>query len=175
MVFGCTGGFLEGSFAYMATTGIFTDFNYPYTLSEQFSEGVCKKASINPKSMQIFIKDFSTIQSKSCDDLRIRLSVQPLAVGMAGRLLVLYHSGIFNGCTPENEIDHAVVLVGYQQGKGWKIKNSWGTEWGENGYGWLADGNTCKICEMAFYPILEESRGYANMIADRKLIKCPQN
>jgi hypothetical protein len=33
---------------------------------------------------------------------------------------------------------HAVVLVGWDDGKGaWKIKNSWSTQWGEQGYGWV--------------------------------------
>jgi len=51
-------------------------------------------------------------------------------------------------------------LVGYKSGKGWKIKNSWGPRWGENGYAWIKDGNTCKICEIAFYPIPSLRKGY---------------
>lgn len=33
---------------------------------------------------------------------------------------------------------HAIVLVGYDDAKNaWKIQNSWGTTWGDAGYGWI--------------------------------------
>ena len=45
-------------------------------------------------------------------------------------------------CRCGKQIDHAILLVGYGTGttgkeKGidyWKIKNSWNTDWGEDGY-----------------------------------------
>jgi len=47
----------------------------------------------------------------------------------------------------ETKINHAVLLVGFSSSQGyWKIKNSWSTQWGENGFIRLASGNTCGLC-----------------------------
>jgi len=60
-----------------------------------------------------------------------------LAGVMASGPLQSYRGGIFSGCYPNSRIDHAISVVGYGTENGvdyWLIKNSWGTNWGENGY-----------------------------------------
>jgi len=64
-----------------------------------------------------------------------------------------YTSGIMqpgSACDPAG-VNHAVLLVGYGTDasgqKFWKIKNSWGPTWGENGYLRLARNvaNSCGV------------------------------
>merc|ERR1719336_3699120 len=41
-------------------------------------------------------------------------------------------------CNPSVKINHAITVVGWGQENGenyWMIKNSWGTSWGDNGFG----------------------------------------
>merc|ERR1711944_364802 len=51
-----------------------------------------------------------------------------------------YEGGIFDGCSYEEniEINHGVQLVGYgtdaEHGDYWIVRNSWGPEWGEEGF-----------------------------------------
>jgi len=48
-----------------------------------------------------------------------------------------YKGGIFAGCPSNSKTDHAVTVVGYGNENGqdyWLIKNSWGQDWGENGF-----------------------------------------
>lgn len=49
-----------------------------------------------------------------------------------------YRSGIFDDPAANNcSLNHAIALIGYSEEDGnkyWKIRNSWGKWWGEDGY-----------------------------------------
>ena len=72
-----------------------------------------------------------------------------------------YKSGIFDkekcGC---KKLDHSVLVVGYGEENGtefWIVKNSWSTDWGEDGYIRLAmkEGRgTCCVQDYPHYPLM---------------------
>jgi len=81
----------------------------------------------------------------------------PLAVALNAAYVEDYTSGIIDPwfddeCDP-TELDHALLIVGYGVDSGdfgstpyWIVKNSWGADWGENGYFRIyRGGNTCGI------------------------------
>jgi hypothetical protein len=63
--------------------------------------------------------------------------------------MIFYHSGIFNNCS--TSLNLAVLLVGMNS-QYWRLKNSWGTSWGESGYIRINRGNTCGVCMAGTYP-----------------------
>jgi hypothetical protein len=80
-----------------------------------------------------------------------------VAVAAGSSYWMLYAGGILNQCG--TAIDHGVLVVGVFQNSTtnyWKVKNSWGTSWGEAGYIRLnrntLSGDICNICSFGFYP-----------------------
>ena len=146
---GCSGGYLEGPFNFMEVNGVETEFIYPYTSGADAQTGECRSTNGPYK-----IRSFRGLTSGDCNELQTALSKKPITVGITGTQLQLYSEGVFDGC--DSALNHAVLVVGHRPGVAWKIKNSWGTGWGQEGYGWIADGNTCRICDLAYEPFLTE-------------------
>ena len=82
--------------------------------------------------------------SERVSQMKQALAQQPVAVLMNATctLFQTYSSGIITdddqcACASGDCLDHAVLMVGYDDTSNppsFKIKNSWGTDWGESGY-----------------------------------------
>lgn len=85
--------------------------------------------------------------------------VGPVSVGMNAAHFQSYSGGVFSdsGCDI-NDMNHGVVTVGYGTENNvpyWLIKNSWGADWGENGYfKMIRNRNQCGIAQDISYPTL---------------------
>jgi C1A family cysteine protease len=66
-----------------------------------------------------------------------------------------YKSGVYTGCptNPETSfanINHAVILVGYDINGNYIIKNSWGTNWGQSGFGVVSKDADCGLSAFVY-------------------------
>jgi len=89
------------------------------------------------------------------NSLKVAVYQQPVNVAVDGENAEwqFYKSGVMDNSFCTQNVNHAVLAVGYSSDY-WKIKNSWGADWGEDGYIRLKFGsNTCGIAIMPSFPI----------------------
>merc|ERR1712232_940750 len=93
----------------------------------------------------------------SSSGLKSTLSQQPVSVTVNAGQLQLYGNGVVTG-NCQGQINHAVIAVGYgTDGQDYfKIRNSWGTSWGEAGNIRLAQngGSQGTACLYQYAPVV---------------------
>ncbi|KAH7292194.1 hypothetical protein KP509_29G055400 [Ceratopteris richardii] len=156
--YGCDGGLMDPSFEWVIKNrGINTETGYPY-VSGAGTTKFCKWFKKMKKAVKIY--GYEDVEPNNEDALMCAVAQQPVSVAInAGtRDFQLYAGGVFNSCSDDpNEIDHAVLAVGYgaEHGKDyWIVKNSWTTEWGLDGYVHIerSTGNTRGVCGIHSFP-----------------------
>ncbi|CAG9855681.1 unnamed protein product [Phyllotreta striolata] len=129
----CDGGSPKWAFEFMKEKGVRLESDYPYN-AEQNN---CK----NLTTPVLFVDFNSTCFQNSMDEVVLKEAVRqngPLSVCLyVTYRWRFYKSGVWfhNQCSDFS--NHCLVLVGYgtENGKNyWLIKNSWGPNWGENGF-----------------------------------------
>lgn len=153
---GCNGGFTENAFDY-AKEGLETDSDYPYTSGKAGVTGAC-----NADSSKYVVKTtgYTTVSSsaKGESDMASYVSkTGPLSVCVDASRWSSYSGGILSTCG--SSVDHCVQAVGIDESNGyWKVRNSWGTSWGESGFIRLAYGeNLCEIASDANYASVDKA------------------
>jgi len=157
----CDGGWPEDAYEYIKKNGgIDTEESYPYEAQDGQSDGTCR---YNPDHIGARVSGFTRVKTGDEDALKHAVATQgPCSVAIDARNLSFqFHSGgIYSNpdCSSES-LDHAVLVVGYgtENGKDfWLIKNSWGKDWGEDGYFRMARNanNMCGVATDATYPIV---------------------
>ena len=143
---GCNGGLMENTFTWLKSHGSMLESDYPY---KQYQD-TCKD---DPTKYVMKISGYTKLQSRDEDEIKEFLyKTGPLAIAVNAAALQFYSGGILDisdlFCDPDS-INHAVTLVGYgaeDEQDYWIVKNSWGENWGEEGYFRIARGKgTCGI------------------------------
>ena len=129
---GCQGGSMEAAFKYVIDNGLCSEKSYPYT----GVEGNCMDCDpiINISSYRDIIPNHEEIP-------KLIVHQQPVSVAIQANLrsFQLYSSGVYSDPSCGTKLDHGVLIVGYghvpfSEMDYWIVKNSWGPNWGENGY-----------------------------------------
>ncbi|CAL8301669.1 unnamed protein product [Arctogadus glacialis] len=140
----CRGGLPSNAYASIETLGgLETETDYSYTGHKASCDFTSKKVVAYINSSLELSKDEKEIAAWLAEN-------GPVSVALNAFAMQFYKKGVSHPlkifCNPWM-IDHAVLLVGYGERKGipfWAIKNSWGEDYGEQGYYNLYRGS--KLC-----------------------------
>jgi len=157
---GCGGGEQSDAFCWTYhNKGLCSEADWPYT-SGGGQDGFTCFTNCTPA---VTVSGYKAVPKGNEKALMQALLLGPVSIGVdaAANPFMLYKKGIINAKTCGKQIDHAILLVGFGTGtegaeKGidyWKIKNSWNTDWGEEGYLRIARGSDiCAVADGALYP-----------------------
>ena len=145
----CNGGLMDNAFKWVQKNGgIDSEFQYPYA---------AEKLSCNKFKLQLHvatIDGFEDVPPGDEKELEKAVSQQPVSIAIEAdtKAFMLYQGGVFDSKECGSQVDHGVLVVGYgyddhpnateathhhhknHHRHFWKVKNSWGNQWGEGGF-----------------------------------------
>eukprot|EP00079_Xenopus_tropicalis_P009789 XP_002934107.1 PREDICTED: cathepsin S-like [Xenopus tropicalis] len=149
---GCINGNLLSAFRYMEKYGIMEESSYRYT----GQEADCRRR------VHTGLKVNAIYNVTDGDENVLKNAVGtvgPVSVAVDARQngFRTYKSGVYFDPYCTLHVTHAVLVVGYGREYGndyWLVKNSWGVDWGDQGYVKMARNRNshCGIANQAFYP-----------------------
>lgn len=143
----CDGGLMEYIYEYGE--------EFAMSFKMEYGHKTCYKR-IAPSHIKIKSYDVQSIDdNENIEDhipkLLLKYGVITVGIDSDNNYIDNYVSGTFDETKCGTNIDHAVAIVGYTE-TDYIVKNSWGTDWGENGFFKLKRGvNACGLAEYVSY------------------------
>jgi len=152
---GCNGGNMNTAMEYTASNGIELESDYPYTAQDgqcQYNKGKSNKAN----------SGYNFIDTQSATALKAAIANQPVSIAIEAdqRVFQFYNTGVIKKSCGDS-LDHGVLAVGYTTvGKveAFIVKNSWGSDWGQQGYVYISTDGTQNngngVCGILAQPVV---------------------
>ena len=148
---------MDFAFAYIKDNGgIDTEESYPY----EGEDDPCRYNKRNRGATDIGFVDIPQGDENALKGAIATIGPVAVAIDASQSSFQFYSEGVYSepNCSPMN-LDHGVLAVGYGTDENtgedyWLVKNSWGEEWGDQGYIRMARNkdNMCGIASSASYP-----------------------
>jgi len=166
---GCNGGDPHLAYNYiMKAGGLEPAKAYPFTdggqvmpwenrcNTDQKQKGRCSECKYDESKVVANITGYRNVTVGSEFALSQALVNGPVSICIDSDPWQTYDGGILSKCG--RSLDHCVQAVGFDTTHTpayWIVKNSWGADWGEDGYIRIAMGNdACGIADAATYPLV---------------------
>lgn len=150
---GCSGGFSGKALHFAQKNGLPLENSVPFYGKE-------KSCDLN-KSGKYYTASFGWVSPRRYTKTSVwaikkaLCKYGPIASSIhATRTFLAYKSGIFDEQNRQ-EPNHALMIIGWDnRKKAFLVQNSWGRDWGENGYGWVQYGSN-RIGSYAQWAVLK--------------------
>jgi len=147
---GCQGGSMQAALNYTADQGVMLEKDYKYT----GINGICKY-----NKNQVNFKNHNQLVLNSDAELMVAIRYGPVAAFIQADhdFIRFYASGILDSEDCGFNVNHGVLVAGYgvKNTMGyWIVKNSWGAQWGEQGYLKIARAQGVGICGINYANVI---------------------
>ncbi len=131
---GCKGGNMDSAFKYMINNKQCNESAYPYTSGVTETKSKCHACD----EFTSFTSCYDVVSNNQAA-LKAAVLKNPVVIGIEADTYYFqsYSGGILTSSLCGTTIDHAVEIVGFgidNDTKYWTVRNSWGADWGEEGY-----------------------------------------
>jgi cathepsin F len=144
---GCNGGNPPTAYDYVIKAGGLESYaDYPYTARN----GICK---FDPSKVIRSIKSWQYVTEREDEGemQEFTYTTGPPSVCVDASTWNSYNGGVYTSSNCGTQLDHCVQIVGWTVKSGmnaWIVRNSWGTDWGYEGYCYVAIGqDACGIAQ----------------------------
>ncbi|KAL0235557.1 hypothetical protein GEMRC1_002139 [Eukaryota sp. GEM-RC1] len=155
---GCSGGWPHQAFMYMIENNrkVAQESYYPYHARQASCYAQQVQGAVGIADYG-FVSGSASVAARDGDVMNACYAYGILSVAIDATAFQHYSGGVItNPSSCGGRINHAVNIVGYatdsHAGEYWLVKNSWGSSWGEGGFGRIARGyGTYGICQINTY------------------------
>ena len=146
--YGCDGGYPVYGYKFIYDNGgVVSNGTYPYS---SYYDSVAQCDTYSSDDNIVSLTDFYYFKTEAAMESHVS-STGPLSICIDASTWSSYTSGTLSTCS--DHVNHCVQVVGINSDDGyWIIRNSWGTEWGIDGYIYVqTDENLCDITYLPTY------------------------
>lgn len=147
-LFACGGGYCDWGWTpstaaqYLQNSGVPDEACMPYQSGATGKDVACRATCSDAASRSVRISSFSTPTrgSQNIEALKSALQKGPVVTTLGVYAdFMAYAGGVYKHTSGDYMGGHAISIVGYDDVKrAFIIRNSWGEEWGEKGFGYVS-------------------------------------
>lgn len=147
-LFSCGGGYCDygwfpsAAARYLQTKGVPDEACMPYISGATGEDIKCSASCSDTASRSIRIANYNspTRSLRNVESVKAALQKGPVVTTLSVyQDFLAYGGGVYKHVTGDMVGGHAISIVGYDDvNRAWIIRNSWGVEWGEQGFGMVS-------------------------------------